>query len=161
ARLYDFSFNISIFFELHLIISNWETNPIKRKKISSSLLSSIITAGNSKSHLTDRCISNNNVQTINEIEPSSMDEKITISLTDNLCETFEQYPKQCLSVNNIQEIESADTLRDSSVIDSNDDANSIKKIESLTVNQNDSLQDILYDDEIDYAKNNGPQESST
>ncbi|KAF0383066.1 hypothetical protein F8M41_011812 [Gigaspora margarita] len=150
------------FFELNLVLSNWETNPnINRKNFTSKNLFPTITTDNCS---TDRYLLNNvtswirnllsNVYSQYEIVPSLIEEKIAISLNNNLCDTLEQCSQQCISIDNIQEIESENILRESSVI------NSIKEIELSVVSQKDSrFKELLYDEEIEYTKNNFPQET--
>ncbi|CAG8447454.1 7306_t:CDS:2, partial [Cetraspora pellucida] len=81
-----------------------------------------------------------------EVEPSSTDENITISLPDS-----EQCSQRCMSIDYVQKIESTDILHESPVV------NSIKEVEPSTISQNDSCQEILYD-ETESVKNNCPQE---
>ncbi|CAG8768503.1 7518_t:CDS:2, partial [Racocetra fulgida] len=131
---------------------------INRKKFVSNSLFPTISPGDSQLYSIDQYISDNvtswtrswssNAHTQYEVEPSSMDEKITISLTDS-----EQCSQQCIFIDHIQKFESMDVLNESSVI------NSIKEIESSTISQNDSCQEIFYDDESESAKNNYPQET--
>ncbi|CAG8601293.1 14017_t:CDS:1, partial [Dentiscutata heterogama] len=143
------------FFELNLILSNWETNPnINRKNFIFNSLFPNITTGDSKSYSTDRYISNNVTSWIRdclsyvhsqyEIVPSLIDENITISLNDNLCDTLEPCSQQCILIDHI---ESAHILSESPMI------NSTKEIEYSR------FKELLHDDEIECNKNNCSQET--